>query len=173
MTTIQIRQYEPSDLDPCRALWVELTQHHRIIYDDPTIGGDNPGQYFDQHLARVGAERLWVAECDGQVVGLAGLLPSGRAENEVEVEPLVIAQAYRGQGVGRALLERVIEEARDKLGLRYLSVKPVARNQEAIQFYYEMGFCALGEIEMFIELQPAPPGTWDAEVDLFGQTFKY
>jgi GNAT superfamily N-acetyltransferase len=172
MTDIQIRQYEPSDLDPCRALWAELTLHHRIIYDDPTIGGDDPGRHFDKHLARVRAERLWVAECDGQVAGLAGLQMSARAENEVEVEPLVVAQAYRGQGVGRALLERMTEEAR-KLGVHYLSVKPVARNQDAIRFYYEMGFRTLGEIEMFIELQPSPPGTWDAEVELFGHTFKY
>jgi GNAT superfamily N-acetyltransferase len=172
MTDIQVRQYTPADLDPCRALWVELTLHHRIIYADPTIGGADPGQYFDKHLARVGAERLWVAECDKQVVGLAGLLMSERAENEAEVEPLVVAQACRGQGVGRALLARVAEEAR-KLGVHYLSVKPVAHNQEAIHFYYEMGFRTLGEIEMFIELQPAPPGTWDVEVELFGHTFKY
>lgn len=28
MTGVTIRQYHPADLEPCRALWVELTQRH-------------------------------------------------------------------------------------------------------------------------------------------------
>ncbi len=34
-----IRLYEPADLADCRSLWAELTQRHRDIYADPTIGG--------------------------------------------------------------------------------------------------------------------------------------
>jgi hypothetical protein len=37
------------------------------------IGGDDPGLCFDEHLARVGPERLWVAERGGQ--GAAKMLP--------------------------------------------------------------------------------------------------
>ena len=51
---MKIRKYGPSDIEPCRALWSEMTQHHRDIYDDPSIGGDNPGLEFDNHLQKVG-----------------------------------------------------------------------------------------------------------------------
>jgi GNAT superfamily N-acetyltransferase len=164
-----IRPYVPSDLVTCRALWVELTQRHREIYDDPSIGGDDPGLYFDEHLDRVGPERLWVAERAGEVIGLAGLIVDGQ---EGEVEPLVVAPAHRGGGVGRALLEHMVEEAK-KLGVRYLSVKPVARNLEAISFYYNFGFQTLGEIEMFMDLGTPAPGTWKPGPELFGNSFSF
>jgi len=164
-----VRPYQPSDRQGCRALWTELAQHHREIYGDPSIGGDDPGLYFDEHLVRVGPERLWVAEHAGQVVGLVGLIVDGQ---EAEVEPIVVAAACRSEGIGQALVERVVNEARE-LGIRYLGVKPVARNLEAIAFYYDCGFRTLGEIEMFMDLRIPPSSIWKPGPELFGHSFKY
>ena len=164
-----IRPYHPLDLEACRALWRELAERHRQIYGDPSIGGDDPGLCFDEHLACVGADSLWVAERAGQVSGLVGLIVNGR---EAEVEPIVVASACRGEGIGRALVEAVAEKARE-LGLRYLSVKPVARNLEAIAFYYDFGFRTLGEIEMFIDLRTPLSDVWKPGPELFGHSFKY
>jgi N-acetylglutamate synthase-like GNAT family acetyltransferase len=169
MRDITIRQYDPSDLEPCRALWAELILHHRHIYDDPSIGGNSLGCHFDKHLARVGPDQLWLAEHGGRVVGLVGLIVEGQ---EAEVEPIVVASAQRKTGVGQALLARMVEEA-GKLGVRYLSVKPVARNLEAISFYYEFGFQTLGEIEMFMDLGSPDRDTWRPGPVLFGHAFKY
>jgi GNAT superfamily N-acetyltransferase len=165
----RIRPYRPSDREACRGLWTELAGRHREIYGDPSIGGDDPGLYFDEHLARVGPERLWVAERGGEVVGLVGLMVDGR---EAEVEPIVVASAHRSEGVGQALVERMVEEGK-ALGIRYLCVKPVARNREAIAFYYECGFRTLGEIEMFMDLGTPRPGTWKPGPELFGHSFQY
>jgi GNAT superfamily N-acetyltransferase len=164
-----IRPFHPSDLEACRALWVELAERHREIYGDPAIGGDDPSVHFDKHLARVGPERLWVAEHAGQVVGLVGLIVDGR---EAEVEPVVVASAHRSEGIGQALLERVVKEAKG-LGIRYLNVKPVARNREAIAFYYDCGFRTLGVIEMFMDLGTPPSDLWKPGPELFGHAFKY
>jgi GNAT superfamily N-acetyltransferase len=97
---VSIRRYRPDDLDACRSLWTELTDRHRKLYADETIGGDDPGRGFDEHLAEVGAERIWVAELDGRVVGLAGAVVSGR---KVELEPLSVRAGCRGAGIGRRL----------------------------------------------------------------------
>ncbi len=171
---IHIRQYSPADLEHCQDLWVELTQRHRDIYDDPSIGGDAPGLFFDKYLAQVGAERIWVADVDGEVVGLVGLMVDEREADERVgvVEPIVVASAYQSRGIGRALLARMVEEAK-KLGMRYLSVKPVARNLEAISLYHASGFQIMGEIEMVMELQPSAPGTWKSGLELFGFLFDY
>ena len=167
MTGMTIRQYRPSDFERCRALWVELTECHREIYGDPSIGGDNPGLYFDKHLERVGAPRIWVAECAGEILGLTGLVLD---DQEGEIEPVIVKSGHRGKGIGQALVNRVIEEAR-KLGVRYLSVKPVARNGEAISFFYASGFQILGHIEMFMDL--SQQGKWKAGPELAGCTFEY
>ena len=52
-------------------------------------------------------------------------------------------------------------------------MKPVARNLEAISFYYDFGFRILGEIEVFMDLKPLAPGTWKSGIELFGLTFRY
>jgi len=169
MDNIKIRQYKPSDLEQCRALWMELTQHHRNIYNDPSIGGDDPGLYFDKHLARVGPQRIWVGELAREVLGFVSLILE---DQDAEVEPIVVASTHRGTGIGRALLNRTVEEAKE-LGVRYLSVKPVARNVEAISFFYDAGFRTLGHIELFMNLGTPAPATWKAGLELFECSFEY
>ena len=169
MTDVTIRPYRPADLESCRALWAELVQRHRDLYDDPSIGGEAPGLHFDRHLARVGPERVWVAEGEGKVLGMVALILHG---NEAETDPIVVASAHRGQGIGRVLLNRALEEAK-ALGARYLHVRPVARNLAAISFYYHAGFRLLGRIEMFMELQPSAPGIWKPGPELFGLSFEH
>lgn len=143
----EIRRYEAGDLDACRALWVELTQWHRDIYETPGIGDDDPGAQFDSHLERVGAERLWVADDGGEVVGLVGLMAGADDNIEIEIEPVVVSRSRRGAGIGRQLVERAIQEAR-AAGHPTLSVRVVARNADALAFYHRQGFRILGMLEL-------------------------
>ncbi|UCE59184.1 MAG: GNAT family N-acetyltransferase [Phycisphaerales bacterium] len=169
MSDIEIRRYEASDLDRCRALWAELTQQHREIYDDPSIGGDDPGMEFDGHLDRVGPERVWLAVVGDDVVGLTSLIQQGE---EAEVEPVVVSSEHRGRRVGQILVGYAIEEAK-KLGVLCLGVKPAARNQDAISFFYDAGFKTLGHIHMFMWLGESTPDMWKKGPELFGKTFDY
>lgn len=147
-TAVTIRRYAPGDVEACRRLWSELTEWHRELYDDPTFGGDDPGRAFDAHLAV--AEAIWVAEIEGLVVGLAGLLVEG---GRAELEPLVVGETWRGRGVGRALAARVIDAAR-QLGFPRLRVRPVGRNADAIRFFHALGFDVLGRVDLRIDLEP-------------------
>jgi len=166
---ITVRTYIPADLEACRALWAELTEHHRQIYGDPTIGGKEPGLFFDTHLTHVGSERTWVAEVDGVVCGFVGSIVEG---DEAEVEPIVVTTAQRGKGVGHALLARVRREA-EVLKLRFLGLKPVARNLDAIRFFYRAGSQLLGHVDLFIDLSPSSGRTWKEGVVLHGHCLKY
>jgi GNAT superfamily N-acetyltransferase len=166
---MRIRQYEPPDVDRCRSLWAEMTQHHRDIYDDQSIGGDDPGLEFDKHLASVGPERVWVATIGEEIVGLVSLI---QHDQEAEVEPIVVSSQHRGGGIGRDLLNHAVEEAR-ALGALYVSVKPVARNEEAVCFFHKAGFRTLGHIQMFMWLGPSDPGKWRPGPELFGMPFDY
>jgi GNAT superfamily N-acetyltransferase len=168
MNNIRIHSYQPGDLAACRALWAELTQHHGELYQDPSIGGGDPGVYFDRHLAQVGPEHIWVAECQGKVVGFVGLII---LDHEAEVEPIVVTKGYRSKGVGQELLKRVIMEAH-QLGMRYLNVRPVARNIDAILFFYQAGFQLLGRPEMFMDLKQPTPDPWIPGPEVFGCSFK-
>jgi N-acetylglutamate synthase-like GNAT family acetyltransferase len=166
VTKVVVRRYRPDDLEACRALWRELTQWHRRVYEDETIGGEDPGLHFDAHLEDAGAERIWVAEADGRVVGFAGLLLSGR---RAEIEPVSVAEHYRGRGVGRALVEAVLEEARAQ-GLGQVRVRPTGRNAEAIRFFHALGFDVLSRLELVFDLTDDP--RWRAGERIAGREFR-
>ena len=166
---MRIRIYRAGDLDACRSLWAQMVQRHRDVYDDQSIGGDEPGLEFDQHLRQVGADHTWLAESEGGVVGFASLIVK---DQEAEIEPIIVAREHRGKGIGERLIERAVEEAR-KLKLIYLYVKPVARNEEAIPFFHKCGFRTIGHIQMFIWLDESEPKAWKDGLDLFGKRFKY
>jgi len=148
MTETTLRKYQPQDLERCRALWAELTEWHRRIYEDPKIGRSNTGEHFDRHLVKVGENNLRVALKDGNVIGLTGLMWEG---DEAEAEPAVVSESHRRRGVGKRLMETVITEAENR-GVKILSVRPVARNVEAIRFFTDQGFVNVGHIELFIDL---------------------
>ncbi len=107
-----IRKYNDSDNDSCQNLWTELTEYHQEIYADSSIGGENPGQIFNTHIEEYGTEDIWVAEVDGEIVGLVGLIVKGK---EAEVEPIVISKAHRKQGIGGKLLKFIINHARERV----------------------------------------------------------
>ena len=161
-----VRGYREADLDACRALWVELTQWHRDIYAAPEIGGDDPGAYFDEQLATVGAHNISVAEDDGRVVGFAGMIPE---EKRAELEPIVVSAAYRGRGIGRALANAVVANARER-GLRQVFARPSGRNAEAIRFFHAQGFGVLGQIELIFDL--AAPERWRPGEQIAGRDFR-
>lgn len=166
---ILVREYAPADYSACRSLWVELTEHHRRIYEDPSIGGDDPGAAFDDYLALPARVSSWVAEAEGSAVGLTGLLDHGMSG---EVEPVVVTGTLRRQGVGRLLLARVATEALGR-GYEYLAIRPVARNVSAIQRFHDAGFRTLGgHVDLTMDLAERRHRWRDGE-RLHGLDFQY
>ncbi len=87
-----------------------------------------------------------LAEEDGEALGMAFYYLSystwkGRC---VHLEDLVVKRAHRGRGIGRALLGRVEEKARE-LGARRLQWQVLAWNEPAIEFYRKIGAEVSGE----------------------------
>ncbi len=166
---VTIRAYAPSDLESCRDLWRSLTQRHRDLYDDPSIGDGDPGLELDEHLARPQLAHLWVAEVEGELVGLCGLLVKGE---ESELEPIVVRPDWRSRGVGARLARRAIDESR-RLGMRFVNVRPVARNAEAIRFFHREGFRLLGRLELCIPLDESPTASPGGALPLHGADFTF
>lgn len=163
---VLIRKYRSIDKESCRSLWRELTEWHRQIYQEPSIGGSHPEEYFDKHLKKVGADNLWVAILNSRVIGLTGLIID---EEEAEIEPLIVSEKNRKKGIGKLLVETMINEIR-KQGIKMVNVRPVARNKEAIDFFYNRGFKNVGHIQLFIDLKNRK---WKENLKIFDNTFNY
>jgi N-acetylglutamate synthase-like GNAT family acetyltransferase len=168
-STADVRIYDDADYAACRVLWAELTEHHRRLYDDATIGGDDPGHGFDAYLAESARSHSWVAEVEGRVIGLAGLLV--RAQSG-EIEPVVVAAAYRREGLGRRLILCAVGEART-LGLEYVTLRPVTRNVDAIRSFHAAGFRTLGaHVDLTMDLTTRKH-EWQHGAVLHGCNFDY
>ena len=86
--------------------------------------------------------RIFAAENDAkQIVGCATLCvyesPTGR---KASVEDVVVASAYRGQGIGRTLLQRIIDFAGSKLSPIDLHLTSNPSREEANALYQALGF---------------------------------
>ena len=97
-----------------------------------------------QQRRAVGAPgtRIFIAEDDAKrIVGCATLCvyesPSGR---KASVEDVVVTSAYRGQGIGRTLLQRIIDFAGSKLSPIDLHLTSNPSRAEANALYQALGF---------------------------------
>jgi len=137
-------------------LFGELAKHHAEIYGAPGIAGDDPGRGFEPYLADPRLKHFWVAEAEGIVAGCAGLMvePDGAM-----IEPVIVASTHRRRNIGTALIHRAEAQAK-KDGIRFLSIKPVARNIDAFRLYVALGYDRVGEIELFRDLSGSTEREW-------------
>ena len=100
-------------------------------------------QGFDQELANLPGEyakpegRLLLARHDGK---LAGCIALRKIDDGVcEMKRLFVRSEFRGRGIGRALAEKVIADART-IGYSSMRLDTLASMREAITLYRSLGF---------------------------------
>jgi L-amino acid N-acyltransferase YncA len=103
------------------------------------------------------AEHRFVAELDGEVVGWVAVVPYSRRAvyRGVGEESVYVAERARGRGVGRALLEAVIESARAG-GLWTLQAGIFPDNAASLELHRRLGFREVGIRERIGQLD----GVW-------------
>ena len=131
-----VRQAEsPSQIATIRELFLEYAQ---------SLGFSLCFQSFDKELAGLPGDyappegRLLLATHEGQSAGCVALHKLDPAI--CEMKRLYVRPQFRGKGLGRALAERVIAEAR-QIGYEHLrldTVEPMM--QAAVAMYRQLGF---------------------------------
>jgi GNAT superfamily N-acetyltransferase len=81
--------------------------------------------------------RLYIAEIAGEPVGIGGLKPL--AADEAEIKRMYVRPSARGQGVGRAILQRLIDDAR-ALRFKTIRLDSAPFMHEAHALYRSFGF---------------------------------
>jgi L-amino acid N-acyltransferase YncA len=120
----------------------------RAIYEDGIRSGDatfeTEAPSWEEWDAAHPRLRL-VAEWDGAVVGWAALAPasSRRCYRGVGETSVYVAEAARGEGVGRALLERLVERSEDD-GYWTLTAGVFPENEASLRLHRAHGFRELG-----------------------------
>jgi L-amino acid N-acyltransferase YncA len=113
-----------------------------------------PWQAWDAgHLA----EPRLVAEREGEVIGWAALSPVSRRPCYAGVveESVYVDENARGQGVGRALLERLCADA-EAVGIWTIQTSIFPENVASIELHKRCGFRVVGTRERIAQLD----GVW-------------
>ena len=121
---------------------------------DDAIGAGREGPADDAYYAAfelIAADRrnqLLVAEAGGRIVGtlqltiIPGLSRHGMLRGQIE--GVRVSSGQRGQGLGRAMIERAIEVAREQ-GCGLVQLTSDKRRPDAVRFYQSLGFTASHE----------------------------
>jgi ribosomal protein S18 acetylase RimI-like enzyme len=143
-----IRDYDPArDRDAVRACFAELQDVERGLEPWLPPGAAVAEAYLDFMFARCAEWEggVFVAEEEGAVVGFicvwARVPPDDPSEQRscAHVSDLVVLPAWRGRGIGGALLARGETYARAH-GAERLRIGVMARNEGARRLYLTSGF---------------------------------
>ena len=93
---------------------------------------ENPGEKY-----ALPGGRLYLVEVDNQAVGCVALHRLN--ETECEIKRLYIRPPFRGQGLARALVRRVIASAQD-IGYKFMLLDTFPNLEAAIRLYESEGF---------------------------------
>jgi GNAT superfamily N-acetyltransferase len=93
--------------------------------------------FLDLDGLREPRARLYVAEISGEPVGMGGLRPL--AADEAEIKRMFVRPSSRGLGIGRAILQRLIDDART-LGYTTIHLDSAPFVHEAHALYRRFGF---------------------------------
>jgi GNAT superfamily N-acetyltransferase len=139
---VQVREARPEDWEHVKELLAELGR------PDVREGPDEPRHraHYEQYLARDDALAL-VAEHGGAVVGFVDVEFRQRLnflQPEAWIPDLVVAEAARGTGAGRALLEEVERRAieRDSWGM---ALESANWRESSHAFYEHVGWKDVGK----------------------------
>jgi L-amino acid N-acyltransferase YncA len=133
-----IRKLEEKDWPAVRSIFEEGIATGQATFETEAPAWE---EWDGAHLADV---RL-VAEEDGEVVGWAALSPySSRAVYAgVAEESVYVARKARGRGVGRALLEAIVERS-EAAGIWTLEAGVFPENRSSVTLHLGCGFRAVG-----------------------------
>lgn len=97
------------------------------------------------HREDIDLERSRVAAIGGRLVGL-GLL--GLRSREAYICGVGVVPDLRGMGIGRAVMESLLQEAR-QAGAGRVRLEVLCQNERAVRLYSGLGFAILGELTSY------------------------
>jgi RimJ/RimL family protein N-acetyltransferase len=142
VTAFRVRAAHPEDVDDVLTLVESVAAERQHILTEPPIDRERRTAQFRETIRSDDAQ-VFVAEADGEIVG--ELAAFGRTSTGPATIGMVVAAAWRGRGVGTALMDACVAWARES-GVHKLSLEVFPWNEPAIALYRKFGFVEEGRL---------------------------
>jgi ribosomal protein S18 acetylase RimI-like enzyme len=142
-----IRDFEKNDTESVEVIfalyWTDPLFLNELS-DKLQMAVNNTSECHEQKL------KFFVAVEGDEIIGIGGLINAPdylreHAETDTPAELYILASKYKGKGIGSALREKIIEEAK-KLGFTEVLLYSPNSHQESWSFYDKFGSERIGEI---------------------------
>ena len=136
--SVKIRDILPSDNAELAKIIRKVMEEFGVnlpntVYTDPTT--DHLFELFQKKGASYN-----VAEVEGVIVGGGGIYPTEGLENDTcELVKMWLDAKARGIGLGRSLIEKCIQQAKE-LGYKKIYLETMPELKQAIKIYERSGF---------------------------------
>ncbi|MBU2632374.1 GNAT family N-acetyltransferase [Patescibacteria group bacterium] len=120
-----------------------------ILFQGEEISLEDEEKYLNDQLgkAKQGTLVPLLAFCGKELVGISQLGMNIKTGKHIGIFGLSVLKKYRGEGIGKTLMEIVLKEAKEKLkGLRIVILSVFQKNCIAINLYKKMGFIEYGKL---------------------------
>ncbi|PPF64340.1 N-acetyltransferase family protein [Clavibacter michiganensis] len=172
----EIRRATSSDLPDIREIYNHYVMNSTVTFDETRMTLARWRGRFGQ-LERIGMPFLVAVSPSGQVLGYALVEPVGarRSSRTTVEDSIYLGAASTGKGLGRALLEALVEACREARLREVIAVIADQGADASIRLHASLGFTEsgrmgrvgwkfgrwLGTVTMQLTLKPAEsPGRW-------------
>jgi L-amino acid N-acyltransferase YncA len=139
---VEIREATAADRDAIWNIFREVVAARDTYAFDPGMSRQDALGYWFQ-----ADTRTYVAESSGRIIGTYILRPNqSGGGSHVANAAFMVARDARGQGIGRAMGEHCLSEAR-RLGFRAMQFNfVVSTNESALRLWKQLGFKIVGTL---------------------------
>jgi putative acetyltransferase len=138
MGDFRFRAAAPGDHPAIRAVVCAVLAEYGLALDPADTDADLQ-DVISSYAGRGGSFRVLVSPA-GEIVGCGGLYPLD--ERQAEIRKMYLLPEARGRGLGRRLLQELVEEARAG-GFERVVLETASVLKEAISLYRSFGFVPL------------------------------
>lgn len=145
---IVIREYKEKDEKAFKQSIIDL-QNYECAFDPEMLSGEETVDAWFRHVLEENKEkdgRIYIAENNKKAIGFISLrieskgdeilLPSIRC---VFITDFIIQKEFRGKGVGKLLLAKADEYAKER-NIPYVKLSVFSKNSNAVEMYHKLGF---------------------------------
>jgi N-acetylglutamate synthase-like GNAT family acetyltransferase len=137
---VQIREARPADFEGVFRLFQQL-------HEKKNLDRDKVRSFYETLLASA-IHQAWVASLDGKIIGYADVVFRTyhyAFEFVARLETIIVEETVRRNGIGSALMQVCLEEARAH-GCTVLEFDSAVERTEAHRFYEKHGFSTRGHL---------------------------